>query len=156
MNVLWPFFRGRRAMLAAQAAGAFLFGLHYILVEAFTGSVMATLGGAQALLAIPLGTRPGFRRVYIGMLPIIAVGLALTWRGPASAFAALAMTIVSLGRYQTDILWFRGLLIACVPMWMGHNLIVGSIPGLSSDVLSIAGGTYMFWITWKQQKVLVV
>lgn len=153
MNVLWPFLRTRSAMLVAQAVGAGLFGLHYALVGAWTGALMTGLAGAQALLAIPLGTRPGFRKVYIGMLPVIAAGLVLTWHGPASAFAAVAMAIVSLGRYQVDVLWFRGLLIACVPMWVGHNLIVGSIPGLTSDVMTVASGGYMFWVTWKQERI---
>ncbi len=156
LNVLWPFLRGRTAMLWGQALGAFLFGLHYVLVGAYTGSIMATLAGLQAVLAIPLGTRPGFRKIYLGMLPVIALGLALSWQGWPSVFASIAMAVTSIGRYQTEVLRFRALLLACVPFWTGHNLIVGSIPGLSSDALTIASGGYMLWWTWKQQRLVGV
>jgi hypothetical protein len=135
LNILWPLRRGRRAMLVLQALSGLCFASHYVMIGAFTGSLMNGMAALQALAAIPLGTRPGFRAVYLLTLPAIALGLALTWTGWASAWAALGMAGISLGRYQTRVLSFRLVLLAAVPCWIGHNLLVGSLPGLLSDTL---------------------
>lgn len=149
-NIGWPFFRGRSAMLWAQAAGCFAFALHFLLLGADTGSLMSMLAGVQAVLAIPLGRDPRFRVSYLAMLPVIAVAMALTWMGTPSAFAAVAMAVTSVGRYQTGEVRFRMLMLACVPFWSGHNILVGSIPGLLSDALSFSAGAWMLAVTLRR------
>jgi hypothetical protein len=134
-NSAWPLLRKRRSMLQAQAGVCALFLVHYAGIGALTGGLMTLLAGAQALAAIPLGTRPGFRSIYLLTLPLIAAAVIATWQGPASACAALALTLSSLGRYQQHVLRFRGLILASVPCWMAHNWMVGSLPGLTADVL---------------------
>lgn len=135
LNVTWPQLRGRRAMLLIQAVSGLCFVLHYALIGAHTGSLMNLLALLQALAAIPLGEKPGFRVVYLLTLPAIALGLALTWNGWPSVFASLGMAGIAVGRYQTRVLPFRIILVSTVPFWTGHNLLVGSLPGLLSDTL---------------------
>ena len=135
LNILWPLRRGRRVMLLLQAASGLCFFSHYAMIGARTGSLMNGMAALQALAAIPLGTRPGFRTVYLLTLPAIAAGLALTWMGWPSVFAALGMAGISVGRYQTRVRPFRIILLAAIPFWVGHNLLVGSLPGLLSDSL---------------------
>lgn len=130
----WALFRGRVAMLAVQLAASVLFALHFALLGAATGSLMNVLAAVQAAAAIPLGTRPGFRYVYLAVLPLIATGLAATWHGVPSAFAAAGLAFVSLGRYQTDVRLFRLCMAVALPCWFGHNLLVMSVPGMLSDV----------------------
>lgn len=149
-NVGWPFFRGRSAMLWGQAAGCMAFAAHFALLEAFTGGVMSLLAALQAVLAIPLGRDPRFRISYIAVLPVIAATMALTWTGLPSAFAAVAMALISVGRYQTDVVRLRILMLACVPFWSGHNILVGSIPGLISDALSFSAGAWMLYVTLRE------
>jgi hypothetical protein len=52
--------------------------VHYAGIGALTGGVMALLAGAQALAAIPLGSRPGFRFVYLLTLPLIVAAVVAT------------------------------------------------------------------------------
>ena len=148
-NAAWPLLRERRSMLQAQAGVCALFLVHYAGIGALTGGVMALLAGAQALTAIPLGSRPGFRSVYLLTLPLIAAAVVATWQGPASACAALALGLSSLGRYQQHVLRFRGLILASVPCWMAHNWMVGSLPGLTADVLFAFTGGWAFWAAWR-------
>lgn len=139
----WPLFKGRTGMLLAQISTASCFAVHYALMGAWTGSLMNTLGVLQALAAIPLGTRPSFRRIYLLTLPVIAGGVVVTWHGPPSAFAALGLALISLGRYQTRLLRFRLFLLAAMPCWFGHNILVGSIPGMIADSFGAANNLYM-------------
>lgn len=145
LNCVWPLLHGRRAMLAVQALSGSCFVIHYALLGAPTGSLMNALAVLQALVAIPLGDRPGFRRLYLLTLPLVALGLGLSWRGLPSVAAALAMAITSVGRYQTRVLPFRWILLASIPCWVTHNLLVGSLPGLLSDLLVSTASAIGLW-----------
>jgi inner membrane protein len=142
-NMVWPVFRTRRAMLLAQVAGALLFAIHFFLIGATTASILLTVAGLQALVAIPLGSNPRFRTVYLATVPVIAGIMLYSWQGLPSLFASLGLATISIGRYQLKIIPFRFLLVACIPFWIAHNLMVGSIPGLISDAVSISVGTWM-------------
>ncbi|MBO6575088.1 MAG: YgjV family protein [Rhodothermales bacterium] len=151
-NVGWPFFRSRTWMLLGQAFGAFLFALHYALISAPTAALLLTTAGLQALLAIPLGDRSNFRLLYLATIPVIGGIMAFSWTGVESLFASLGLALISLGRYQLKVIPFRALLVACIPMWLVHNLIVGSVPGLVSDALSFSSGLWMLIVTIRQER----
>ena len=145
LNFLWPLLKDRRAMLLVQAVSGSCFMAHYALIGAQTGSLMNALAALQALAAIPLGLRPGFRMAYLLTLPLIATALLLSWQGWPSIFAALAMAGLSLGRYQVNVLVFRIILLATIPCWVAHNLLVGSLPGLFSDALVSTASIIGLW-----------
>mgnify|MGYP000871455478 CR=1 FL=1 len=136
-GMLWPLFPGRRGMLAAQTITSVFFTIHYALLGAQTGAVMNSLSAVQAAAAIPLGTRPGFRLVYLATTVPIAAGLALTWNGWPSLFAAAGTLLITLARYQVSVVWFRVLMAVGLPCWFGHNLMVVSVPGMISDVVGM-------------------
>lgn len=135
LNFAWPLLRGRKAMLAAQAVAGLFFLAHYWTIGAWTGGLVNGLAALQALAAVPLGERPGFRLVYLATLPAIALALAFSWQGWPSLCAALGMAGISLGRYQLRQMPFRVVLVSTIPFWTAHNLLVGSLPGLLSDLL---------------------
>ena len=143
-------------MLAAQATACAFFTAHFLLIGATTGAVMTTLAGLQATLAIPLGTRPGFRVVYLMTLPFTAVAVVLTWHGLPSVFAAVGLTLTSLGRYQLGVLRFRALILTSIPAWSLHNVLVGSVPGLCSDALTLCSGGWMLLRTYRRAHPLQV
>ncbi|WP_431859184.1 YgjV family protein [Azospirillum sp.] len=136
-GMAWPLFRSRFGMLMGQLAVNLCFALHYLLLDAWTGCVMNLFAAAQVVAAVPLGTRPRFRLVYLAVLPFIAAGVALTWNGVASAFAALAFGCVSLARYQIQVRPFRVAMAVAFPCWLTHNLLVFSVPGVVSDVVGM-------------------
>lgn len=139
----WPLIPSRRGMLLAQAGTACAFSWHFLLLSAWTGTLMNALGALQVLAAIPLGSRPGFRIIYLATLPVIAGGLAATWQGPQSAFAALALAFMSLGRYQRTERSFRLWFLVALPCWFGHDLMVGSVPALIADLVGFTNCAIM-------------
>lgn len=143
LAVAWPIFRTRTNMLLAQSGVAFFFGVHYVMEGAITGAAMNALAFTQALLAIPLGGRPGFRIAYLATLPLIGLALALTWSGAASVFAGVGFAMISLGRYQLSAIRFRTFLLIAVPCWMMHNWTVGSVPGLIADSCTLVTSAWM-------------
>jgi hypothetical protein len=142
-SVLWGLFRGRTTMLVVQLIGTLMFVAHWHFQGSPTATLLTVMSAVQMAAAIPLGTRPGFRYVYLATLPVIAVLLALTWNGWPSVFASLGTAVLSIGRYQTDTLRFRVLMGAAVPLWFVHNLMMMSVPALASDFLGTAVNGYM-------------
>lgn len=149
LNIAWPLFRRRTSMLLGHVGVNSVFATHYALIGAPTGAWMNVLGLIQAILAIPLGQRPGFRVAYLLTLPFIATALYLSWTGWPSVCAAAGMTLVSLGRYQMRPLVFRVILLLAVVPWLAHNLLVHSVPGLISDAAAVISGAIMVIFTYR-------
>lgn len=143
-------------MLLAQSGVAFFFGVHYFLEGATTGAAMNVLAFTQALLAIPLGGRPGFRLAYLATLPLIAIALVATWSGAASVFAGIGFAMISLGRYQLSPIRFRSFLLIAVPCWMLHNWTVGSAPGLMADACTLLTSGWMLRLDMRAARTLAV
>lgn len=70
-------------------------------------------------------------------MPVVATMAALTWQGPASAFAAAGTAMVCLARWQVRVERFRALLLFSSVPWLGHNLLVGSVPGVAADLFCL-------------------
>ena len=153
MNIIWPLFRSRTGMLLAQCGVSVFFGAHYLLTDAVTGASMNVLALVQALLAIPLGQRPGFRAAYLATLPVIAGALWMTWAGLPSAFAAVGFALISVGRYQLSTIRFRVLLLVAIPAWVAHNALVGSIPGLIADGCAFVSGALALRIALRNPRL---
>ena len=143
--------KSRTAMLWAQVVASLFFGTHYLFSGAQTGAYMNLIAMIQAMLAIPLGERPGFRFAYLATLPVIGTVLWLSWGGIASAFAAAGFALISLGRYQLEPVRFRALMLAAIPAWVAHNIVVSSIPGLIADCCALVSGAWMLRVTLRRE-----
>ncbi|WP_247882069.1 YgjV family protein [Azospirillum sp. TSH100] len=142
-GMLWPFFHSRTAMLLVQLVPCLCFALHFALVDAPTAAALNGLAAIQVLAALAVGGRAAFRIAYLLILPVIAVVMALTWTGLPSAFAAAGMALISLARYQTQVARFRGTMLVALPCWFVHNSLVGSVPGMISDLTGIVVNAWM-------------
>ena len=106
---------------------------------------MVATSGLQSLLALPLAKYPSFRAVYLLTIPIIAVLTFVSWQGWASLFSAVALALISYARYQISLERLRLFAILSTFCWVGHNLLVASLPGLASDALSLSTGVWMYY-----------
>ncbi len=142
-GMVWPLCRTRVSILLAQLVPTLCFAVHMALLGAPTGAALQSLAALQVLAAIPLGTRPNFRAVYLMILPVIAVLMAATWVGLPSLFAAAGMMFMSIGRYQTDTVRFRFFMLLALPCWLVHNTLSGLLPAMLSDGVGIAANLWM-------------
>jgi hypothetical protein len=138
-----PLFRDRRTMLLAYIGNNLGFALHYALLGHWTAVAMNGLMGVQTVVAIMLVRRPKLCWAYYALMPVLGLASAVTWQGLPSLLAAAAAAVSTIGRMQTNAAALRVLLLASTPFWAAHDLIVGSVPGLIADLLSMAIGTTM-------------
>jgi hypothetical protein len=139
----WPLFRERGTMLTAYIGNNLGFAVHYALLGHWTAAAMNGLMGVQTVVAIMLVRQTKLRWAYYTLMPILALASVVTWQGPPSFLSAMATTLSTIGRMQTNDAALRVLLLASTPFWAAHDLIVGSGPGLVADVLSMATGAMM-------------
>jgi Bacterial inner membrane protein len=91
------------------------------------------------------------RALYLVALLPVAVLAAWSWAGWHSLFAALGTTVACCGRWQTDKRRFRALILACSVPWFAHNLAVGSVPAMVSDLFLMGRGA---WLAWRDRAPL--
>ena len=139
----WPLFRERGTMLTAYIGNNLGFAVHYALLGHWTAAAMNGLMGVQTVVAIMLVRQTKLRWAYYTLMPILALASVVTWQGPPSFLSAMATTLSTIGRMQTNDAALRVLLLTSTPFWAAHDLIVGSGPGLIADVLSMATGAMM-------------
>ena len=139
----WPLFRSRSMMLTTYVGNNLAFVVHYALLDHWTAVTMNGLMAIQTVVAIILPRLPRLRWAYYALMPVLALAGLLTWQGAPSFLSAAATTLSTIGRMQTNETTLRLLLLASTPFWTAHDLIVGSLPGLIADVLSMATGATM-------------
>lgn len=142
-QLIWPLFRARRAIMTAQFGIGADYSLHYALMDAWSGAGVAALGATQTALNLFAGDRPWMKRAGYVFLPVVVVMCIATWCGPASLCALAAVSLVMIGRMQTDTLRLRILLLAAAPFGMSYDILVGSVPGLIGAIASACVATTM-------------
>ena len=102
-------------------------------------SVVQNLVSAQA---IGPERRAPFVAPLFAATSLVAAWLTLTtWNGWPSACAGLGALLATTARLQGDARVMRGLFLGASLAWAGHNLLVGSVFGLTCDVLTLSGLT---------------
>jgi hypothetical protein len=138
LNCAWPLQRDRRVILALQCVAAALFGFHYLMLGAPTAAGLCLAAIAQGASAALISNR----RIRLGVFAAtVAAGVAstvLTFTGLPSVLAQTGSLLTATGRLQRGTQAIRWCFLAAEVFWVSHNLIVGSVWGLTSDTLSVA------------------
>lgn len=141
-NTFWPLIRERKFLLLGQILACVFMGLHFFLLNAYTGAAVMAVAGIQALLAIPLESHPKFKSVYLASLFLTPLVCWYTWQGYPSIFSSLALVFFCIGNLQVNTRYLRIFLILCIFSWAGHNLLVSSYPALLSNSLALLTSIY--------------
>jgi hypothetical protein len=133
----------RTMILMCSAACGACFSAHYLHLGSTTGMAMSAIAVAQSLLAARFVTsdgRPGWLNAVFAASMVMVAGLTLmTWNGWPSAFAGTGAFFATTARLQSSSQAMRLLLVCATLCCVGHNSIVGSVCGLTCDVLAISG-----------------
>lgn len=145
VNSSWPTLRSRKRILAVQAVGSSLFGLHFLLIGSGTAAAMCAAGIIQGVTAAVVARR-GVRLGIVGATLLAGAAVtALTWRGLPSGFAQAGGLLSASGRLQRDAQRLRWFFLGSEMCWTTHNLMVGSPWGLTSDAVAVTMLTAGLW-----------
>ena len=131
----------RRLILLSSAVCSICFAIHFLRLGSTTGMAMNLIGVAQCLLAARYVTArgcPPWLGAAFALTFLLAAGLTLsTWNGWPSAFAGIGTLVSTAARLQASPQSMRGLLMGSSLCWASHNLLVGSVCGLTCDCLGL-------------------
>jgi hypothetical protein len=138
----------RRLILLSSAACSICFSVHFLRLGSPTGMAMNLIGVVQCLLAAQFVTeraRPAWLDVAFAASFLLAAVLTVaTWNGLPSVFAGVATLVSTSARLQSAPQTMRLLLIGSGLGWASHNMLVGSVCGLTCDCLGLIGFTVAF------------
>jgi hypothetical protein len=133
----------REWILLASSACAACFGAHYVTLGALTGTAMCAISVLQSLVSYrcvgAAGRRSWVPAVFAASTLAGACLTVATWNGWPSACAALGTLLATVARLNTAPQTMRQLFLGASLCWAGHNLLVGSVFGLTCDLLTILG-----------------
>jgi hypothetical protein len=129
-----PMFRSRRMILLAQLGAGICFAAHYVclgIAVAAAANILGTVQTGAALLAGRSAVMGWLGYVLIGLMALLGLYF---WQGPISALSVAAITLIALGRMQSNELHLRVLLLAGGCFWAVHDFVGEAWIALTADV----------------------
>lgn len=136
--VSWPFFADYRTVVKIQSAGAAAFALYFLMLGSPTAAIACIISCSQLVISASVRDRYIVVSLYGASIILLGFLAVVTWHGPPSALALTGSIFGSMARLQTSTSKMKVLFLAGAPFWLAHNLIVGAVFALGTDLVSIA------------------
>ncbi len=145
----------RKRILLFILTGQLIFLVHFIWLGAWTAVAMNSVGAVRTLVFQFREEKKWADRAfwpYLFIAGFVVFGL-LAWQSWYSILPIVAMSIESYGLWMKNPKTIRIINIFPHPAWFTYNLIVGSWPGMATEILifgSVLLGIYRFDIKAKK------
>jgi hypothetical protein len=131
----------RSLILLTSAACSACFAGHFLRLGAQTGTAMCLVSVMQSVVAArwigPASRAPWVAPLFVAS-SLVALCLTLaTWNGWPSACAGLGSLLATTARLQGNAQIMRRVFLGASSCWVIHNMLVGSVFGLTCDLLTI-------------------
>lgn len=124
----------RRLLLVQAGVGAALAG-HFLLLDLAPAAAMNGLAAVQSLAALAALRRPALGVVGYAIIPLMWVAAALSWSGPLTLLAVVAMTVVAVARTITREIPMRLAFLAGSTLWFLHDALASAWIAMAADIL---------------------
>ncbi len=129
----------RHAILSGQLIGALFFGVHFLLLGAYTGALMNLIIALRNFVFEEKDHRSWANHAVWPPLfmALAAAVLALTWQGPISLLPVIATIIATYALWSGKPAFIRELLLFATLLWMPYTLAVGSYAGTITQIVMV-------------------
>ena len=147
----------RKTMLQLMMVAAFLFSVHFFMLGAMTGAAMNLLNVFRSYVFANREDKKWAKHgwwLYVFLFLVAILGI-FTWDGYYSALALFAVAVQTFAFWSKNTNVIRLISLIVPPCWFAYNFIVGSIPGMVTEVLILASilvGIYRFDIKKRPAK----
>jgi hypothetical protein len=135
--VSWPFFGDYRTVVKIQSAGAAAFALYFLMLGSPTAAIACLISCSQLVVSGTVRDRYVVLRLYGASLILLGFLSVVTWHGIPSALALTGSLMGSLARLQTSTTRMKVFFLLGAPFWLIHNLLVGAVFAVGTDVVSL-------------------
>lgn len=142
-------FRKRWQIIAVQSVGSTLFAIHFGMLGAAVAMGMNLVAVLRNFLFsyYSYNTRPTWP-LWLVIFIVIVVSLVL-WDGWVSVLPMGALILGSIALWHRDEQKIRLWTLGSPPLWIVHNIVVGSIPGAVNEVIALAS-IITSWVRYRK------
>lgn len=137
--------KSHKSILVMRTVTEFLFGVQYLLLGAFTGMAMNTVGCVRNLIFTKTVKENKGTRLWVTIFSVLFTVFGLfTWQGSKSILIILAKVLSTIAYANKNTVIVRGLVFVTTSCWLVYNAAVGSNAGIlceSFTLISIIVGT---------------
>ena len=129
-------FKNNKTLFRVQLISYIFYTIHFILLGAITGAASYATNLLRSFFLSSENKKFHEMKFCVLICIIqIAVGI-ITWKGYISLLPMIGNVVLTIGNYTYNpkIIRFTGLFINS-PLWMIHNIIVGSIAGIIDEAV---------------------
>ena len=137
----------RITILRLQTVASLLWGVHFFLLGAWTGSILNVTGAIQNYIFSSIPNRKRTWLLPIVFILIFIIADALTWQGLLSLLPLGGTISGTISYWQKRTRLLRILALISPPLWFTYNFISHSYPGMLTEVFLISStliGIYRF------------
>jgi hypothetical protein len=121
-----------------QCIGTSALTLHFVLIGAETAATTSIIALAQLLAAAIVQNRRQLWLIYGASGIALVCATVTTWDGLPSILASIGSLLAMVARLQQSTTFMKAGFLISAPFWAMHNIMVGSVFGLTVDVVSTA------------------
>lgn len=137
--------RTRTAVLAVMGTANVFWALHFLLLGAYTGAALNLVSIARNAAFMRWKDRYPGPLLPALVIAVLSAAAAATWRGPVSAIALTAATCGTIAFWQRHPRNTRRWSLLSSPLWLTHNALQGSYPGVAIELLVLASIVVGIW-----------
>jgi len=137
--------RTRVAVLAVMATANAFWALHFLLLGAYTGAALNLVSIMRNAAFMRWKDRCPGPLLPTLVITVLAGAAAATWRGPLSGVALAAASCGTIAFWQRHPRNTRRWSLLSSPLWLTHNALQGSYPGVIIEVLVMGSILIGMW-----------
>ena len=127
-----------KGILFFQVLSASAYFFHFLLLGAYTGSIMNIFGAARNVIFYhkdkPWVGHRFWLYLFIAIYIICAV---LTWKNIFSLLPLIGMIVGTISFWMKNPKYIRLIMLLSPPCWFTYNLVTGSIPGMITEIFTV-------------------
>lgn len=134
---VWSFQHNRRGrILLLQILSSCFWVVHFLLLGAFTGSIMNLISVARGSVFYHRDRKWAGNMIWLYVfMGSFILGAVFTWKNSFSLLPMVAMIISTISTWMKNPRNIRLVMLLSPPCWFTYNLISGSIAGMMTEVI---------------------
>ena len=140
-------YRSRKKVLVTKMTSDMLAAVHYLMLGETTGMVQAIVNSIRSGVFYHKGSKKWASHNF-WVFAFIAVNIGfglLTWQGWYSILPGCGSALAVLGFWCSDANRVRLVTLPGVLMWLLYGIMIGSLPTILANVLSVCSIAIGFW-----------
>lgn len=129
----------RIKILVLQLVGLVIWVTHFVLLSAYTGAALLLVNALITLVLIfKKNIPPSARRIVLSAsLGMLAIVTFITWEGFYSFFALLAVSAITIAKWQDIPQRLRVIAVFASLFWIVYDVFVSSYGGILAECLTL-------------------